>query len=260
MEQAKHWMWTRGKFPGQPLLDSRTIPTATSTLCTLSWEERAFAEDSAGLLGGCIWPPRSYNCSFCGRQFRSAQALGGHMNVHRRDRARFKQSSIDDEEEEDDHDETHLDTIATGDAPGLVYQSTSPNQKANPNPNPKSGMRPATIGVSLSEFKEYSRKKLLEGFSHTGLGVGLELKLGRKGQSMDSGLKRSLDARDEQQICCKKKRMDSTSCPLFLMPSNIVEHDAREPEPDVIDPSPEMVEELDLELRLGDLPPKVKVK
>jgi hypothetical protein len=57
-----------------------------------SWEEKAFAEDSSGHLGGCIWPPRSYSCSFCSREFRSAQALGGHMNVHRRDRARLKQS------------------------------------------------------------------------------------------------------------------------------------------------------------------------
>jgi len=57
-----------------------------------SWEERAFAEDAARILGGCIWPPRSYSCNFCKREFRSAQALGGHMNVHRRDRARLKQS------------------------------------------------------------------------------------------------------------------------------------------------------------------------
>ncbi|KAK8671778.1 hypothetical protein V6N13_038363 [Hibiscus sabdariffa] len=55
----------------------------------LSWEERLFAE--------CIWPPRSYSCSFCDREFRSAQALGGHMNVHRRDRAKLKQvQSLDD--------------------------------------------------------------------------------------------------------------------------------------------------------------------
>ncbi|KAG8362958.1 hypothetical protein BUALT_BualtUnG0019400 [Buddleja alternifolia] len=39
------------------------------------------------------WPPRCYRCSFCGRDFRSAQALGGHMNVHRRDRAKLQQSS-----------------------------------------------------------------------------------------------------------------------------------------------------------------------
>ncbi|XP_065864438.1 zinc finger protein 11-like [Euphorbia lathyris] len=34
-----------------------------------------------------VWPQRNYICSFCKRQFNSAQALGGHMNVHRRDRA-----------------------------------------------------------------------------------------------------------------------------------------------------------------------------
>ncbi|CAI0472858.1 unnamed protein product [Linum tenue] len=38
---------------------------------------------------GSTWPPRSYTCTFCRREFRSAQALGGHMNVHRRDRAKL---------------------------------------------------------------------------------------------------------------------------------------------------------------------------
>ncbi|KAI3453419.1 hypothetical protein Pfo_010082 [Paulownia fortunei] len=54
-----------------------------------SWEVRAFEEDTTGNLLGCTWPPRSYLCTFCRREFRSAQALGGHMNVHRRDRARL---------------------------------------------------------------------------------------------------------------------------------------------------------------------------
>ncbi|GMH19964.1 hypothetical protein Nepgr_021805 [Nepenthes gracilis] len=45
-------------------------------------------------LSGLSWPPRSYTCSFCRREFRSAQALGGHMNVHRRDRARMRHSPI----------------------------------------------------------------------------------------------------------------------------------------------------------------------
>ncbi|KVI04915.1 Zinc finger, C2H2, partial [Cynara cardunculus var. scolymus] len=57
-----------------------------------SWEEEAFAEDGRGPLGGFVWPPRSYSCSFCRREFRSAQGLGGHMNIHRRERARLKQS------------------------------------------------------------------------------------------------------------------------------------------------------------------------
>ncbi|CAI9771275.1 unnamed protein product [Fraxinus pennsylvanica] len=45
------------------------------------------------LLAGIPWPPRCYTCSFCKREFRSAQALGGHMNVHRKDRARLRQHS-----------------------------------------------------------------------------------------------------------------------------------------------------------------------
>ncbi|XP_034606041.1 uncharacterized protein [Setaria viridis] len=50
------------------------------------------------LAGGCFpWrslpssSSSSYTCSYCRREFRSAQALGGHMNVHRRDRARLRQ-------------------------------------------------------------------------------------------------------------------------------------------------------------------------
>ncbi|KAK7292922.1 hypothetical protein RJT34_15781 [Clitoria ternatea] len=38
---------------------------------------------------------RSYSCAFCRRGFSNAQALGGHMNIHRRDRAKLKQSCED---------------------------------------------------------------------------------------------------------------------------------------------------------------------
>ncbi|XP_022772370.1 transcriptional regulator SUPERMAN-like [Durio zibethinus] len=58
-----------------------------------SWEVRAFAEDTGNVMG-TTWPPRSYTCTFCRREFRSAQALGGHMNVHRRDRARLHQTQL----------------------------------------------------------------------------------------------------------------------------------------------------------------------
>lgn len=78
MEQARNWM---------------SLTKQTHEDVDGSWEERAFAEDAAGMLGGCVWPPRSYTCNFCRREFRSAQALGGHMNVHRRDRAKLKQFS-----------------------------------------------------------------------------------------------------------------------------------------------------------------------
>ncbi|KAI3693073.1 hypothetical protein L6452_32901 [Arctium lappa] len=34
---------------------------------------------------------RSYECTFCKRGFTNAQALGGHMNIHRKDKAKAKQ-------------------------------------------------------------------------------------------------------------------------------------------------------------------------
>ncbi|KAE8711439.1 Plastid transcriptionally active 16 [Hibiscus syriacus] len=36
---------------------------------------------------------RSYDCTFCKRGFSNAQALGGHMNIHRRDKAKLKHAS-----------------------------------------------------------------------------------------------------------------------------------------------------------------------
>uniref|UniRef100_A0A9I9D770 C2H2-type domain-containing protein n=1 Tax=Cucumis melo TaxID=3656 RepID=A0A9I9D770_CUCME len=80
-----------------------------------SWEIRAFAEDTGNIMG-TTWPPRFYNCTFCGREFRSAQALGGHMNVHRRDRVRF-------------HHQTQLNSIQhvspsfTIPTPKLIYNN-----------------------------------------------------------------------------------------------------------------------------------------
>ncbi|PIN17085.1 hypothetical protein CDL12_10277 [Handroanthus impetiginosus] len=38
---------------------------------------------------------RSYRCTFCKRGFSNAQALGGHMNIHRKDRAKLKEFSCD---------------------------------------------------------------------------------------------------------------------------------------------------------------------
>ncbi|KAL2485199.1 C2H2-type domain-containing protein [Abeliophyllum distichum] len=38
---------------------------------------------------------RSYRCTFCKRGFSNAQALGGHMNIHRKDRAKLKEFTSD---------------------------------------------------------------------------------------------------------------------------------------------------------------------
>ncbi|CAN1849885.1 Transcriptional regulator TAC1 [Linum perenne] len=37
--------------------------------------------------GGHVVMKYSYTCGFCKRGFSNAQALGGHMNIHRKDRA-----------------------------------------------------------------------------------------------------------------------------------------------------------------------------
>lgn len=44
---------------------------------------------SFGTRGGAT---RFYECIFCKRGFSTAQALGGHMNIHRRDRAKIRPS------------------------------------------------------------------------------------------------------------------------------------------------------------------------
>lgn len=76
-----YWMWNA----------KQAIAPTTAQDDDDSWEVRAFEEDTGNAMG-TTWPPRSYTCTFCRREFRSAQALGGHMNVHRRDRARLHQA------------------------------------------------------------------------------------------------------------------------------------------------------------------------
>ncbi|KAF5466000.1 hypothetical protein F2P56_015959 [Juglans regia] len=65
--------------------DNKYVMPKDSANC----DSQSYGDD---YVNGLSWPPRSYTCNFCKREFKSAQALGGHMNVHRRDRARLRQS------------------------------------------------------------------------------------------------------------------------------------------------------------------------
>lgn len=47
-------------------------------------------DDSAGAAAAAGGAARSYDCAFCKRGFTNAQALGGHMNIHRKDKAKAK--------------------------------------------------------------------------------------------------------------------------------------------------------------------------
>ncbi|KAF9689679.1 hypothetical protein SADUNF_Sadunf01G0117300 [Salix dunnii] len=133
-----------------------------------SWEVRAFAEDT-GNINGTTWPPRSYTCTFCRREFRSAQALGGHMNVHRRDRARLHQ--------------TQPGSINPNSSTPSYSSSTFmiPTQEFPPNaglcllyqlPNPNGVFTPATMNAcaidspsTLLSITPYSRNNLIIGKS-----------------------------------------------------------------------------------------------
>ncbi|CAL1379022.1 unnamed protein product [Linum trigynum] len=115
------------------------MPPASSSY---SWEEQAFAEDAAGGVGGCIWPPRSYSCSFCGREFRSAQALGGHMNVHRRDRAMLKHSPSP--------------TTATHPPSSLARQLQLAPAACSPNPSPDPPLRSPRVSADTNSCSDKS--------------------------------------------------------------------------------------------------------
>ncbi|KAG1339244.1 zinc finger protein 10 [Cocos nucifera] len=280
MEATRYWMWSRRKSSEGPV-SSQIPPISAGSSHSESWEEQAFAEDSAGHLGGCIWPPRSYSCSFCRREFRSAQALGGHMNVHRRDRARLKQSSSPTSEAlENSHH--HLNPrvppiLAAPQLGPLVYNS---NPERNPNccvvesPLSPSKVSAASTQENLSEHTLISPshsscviRENLKGslFSTTrspkaSIPVGLfaipELKLGRENLSLrEAGCtreRRDPDEEEEEAISVKRRRVDSTS--FFVRRST---DDWQQDQAEVLKFSPRPVEELDLELRLGD-PPKVK--
>ncbi|WOL14917.1 zinc finger protein 11-like [Canna indica] len=133
MEKTSYWMIGRRRFTDVPFVGAPIPSLAITSSYDDSWEEQAFAKDSAGQLGGCIWPPRSYSCSFCRREFRSAQALGGHMNVHRKDRAMLKQCSSPSVETLESH---------PLDSPSREYITTTAN------PNPKSCFSSSSLSPS----------------------------------------------------------------------------------------------------------------
>ncbi|CAK9140665.1 unnamed protein product [Ilex paraguariensis] len=80
---------------------------------------------------GFSWPQRNYKCSFCKKEFKSAQALGGHMNIHRRDRARLRQSP-------------------SWDCPN------NPNPSPNPSPSPNPNFSSSSHAARFLPYMAYS--------------------------------------------------------------------------------------------------------
>ncbi|THG17075.1 probable transcriptional regulator RABBIT EARS [Camellia sinensis] len=239
-----------------------------------SWEEQAFMDDAVGPLGGFAWPPRSYSCSFCKREFRSAQALGGHMNVHRRDRARLKQQSLTPQNEVLHHPQ-NCKSLDIASYPSQVCFTDSNN--TNP-----SSVSPSRVSVSaMSNQENFSEHTYMSPFCSATVS---EDRLGRRFNDSDSKTAFGKNARKEDFTILN----DSDSKPVYGKDEKredfvFLGHD------DCVETSLSMglnlnvfenqpsgfggdhhevmtckrhktrgsLEDLDLELRLGD-PPKVK--
>ncbi|KAK8563792.1 hypothetical protein V6N13_005973 [Hibiscus sabdariffa] len=250
MDQAKYWMWTKRRHGLSSHLQASTKDTYDD-----SWEEQAFAEDVAGSLGGCVWPPRSYSCSFCGREFTSAQALGGHMNVHRRDRARLKNSPSS-QDELLHHDRNHLVDFRFQ-ADELCSFSH------NPNPNPKHGTSLPPLSSEIAQDNPTKSPNsspnpcsnfVEDGYYHfSDLWNEGEKSPGipESGCSRKADLSVCLNLIVKEELDCKRKRTDDTPIlPFFLNPNSTKRHQLQ---PAVVSDqlSPSSVNDIDLELRLG---------
>ncbi|RWW41136.1 hypothetical protein BHE74_00053393 [Ensete ventricosum] len=249
MEQARCWMWARANYSSRPHLSAQIHRLIVGSSYNQSWEEKAFAEDAAGHLGGCVWPPRSYSCSFCRREFGSAQALGGHMNVHRRDRARLRQcSSIGGEAGEKDQQHSN---------PCVMVAMATEFYPPQVNPNPNSGVPASPVSprvpaaATKSNWTEdavfspsfsSSRAGSMEDSTPLHLVVDPQLKLGDE----SLGSKEACDG--EEQNCRKRRRTETTL--IFFRKS--FSCDQQRLQPEALNHG--TVEELDLELRLGDAP------
>ncbi|KAF7132172.1 hypothetical protein RHSIM_Rhsim09G0168100 [Rhododendron simsii] len=221
-----------------------------------SWEEQAFVNDANGRpLGGFVWPPRCYSCGFCKRKFWSAQALGGHRNTHRKDRARLKQYSLKSPDQSQVlHHQNHSHHPCKSLADILSYPSQVRQERQkqlSQYSSPPSCLDSNGVGLlSVSDLKSaYGAGR--EGFAFLQNGENcVEKSLAMGFDLIDSPNRPYGSDFDREVINTSSKRHKTTtttcstvsSVPFFLNQYSNDEYS---------------LEDLDLELRLGD-PPKVK--
>ncbi|XP_010486493.1 PREDICTED: transcriptional regulator TAC1-like [Camelina sativa] len=132
---------------------------------------------------------RSYICSFCIRGFSNAQALGGHMNIHRRDRAKLRQKLMEDNKddvvaESDSSEVVSLDLNERQQEEALTCDDQDQDVDRDISPNRKLG-----FWVQESKFGTNDHGKVMEvskdgsSSSHHREIEGLDLEL-RLGQSV----------------------------------------------------------------------------
>lgn len=190
-----------------------------------SWEVRAFAEDTRNIMN-TTWPPRSYTCTFCRREFRSAQALGGHMNVHRRDRARLHQTQPP---LNSSHPSSPFINIPPQDLVAnaglcLLYHLPNPNNNAFASFNSSSpnGESPSTF-LSISSSTSYPPNNLM--MQMQTCSPSFNFQVDNSARLINNSISSFSSKVDQQHATCTS-----------------------------IDDNGHEIEELDLELRLGNKP------
>ncbi|GJV55236.1 zinc finger protein 10 [Tanacetum coccineum] len=280
MDQSRYWIQKEGTC-----LNSHVLSSFGD-----SWEEQAFAEDAAGPLGGCIWPPRSYTCSFCRREFRSAQALGGHMNVHRRDRARLKHiSSLNNTQILEPNTslgrcvlQNPNEICSTNfDLDHPLFSSSGPRPSTFPNNHPftrsvNQEQQKCTSILSWSKFESRKRFQIDDlGRQDNSFTKVLESNISTNSEKNDHQIevnftcnlntliKRNCetpifkykDDADDDLILIKRRRLDHDARSIALKDGNMIKDgDASESGLPLKRSPNSTLEYLDLELRLGDRP------
>lgn len=124
---------------------------------------------------------RSYECTFCKRGFTNAQALGGHMNIHRKDRAKAKQlktPSLPDKSNDDYTPSTQVSCEASKYSPVL-----EPQKNSRVYFQPSSASDPRLPRANFQEF----------------LGANLRLQIGPM-QVEDDGMERGVNKGEEVDL------------------------------------------------------------
>ncbi|RAL38378.1 hypothetical protein DM860_002356 [Cuscuta australis] len=71
---------------------------------------------------GLMGPSRSYECTFCKGGFTNAQALGGHMNIHRKDRLKVASKQQKKSNGSNYHQETSFPRKSNHDHYGTIHE------------------------------------------------------------------------------------------------------------------------------------------
>ncbi|KAI7990117.1 Transcriptional regulator TAC1 [Camellia lanceoleosa] len=143
-------------------------------------EEEEEEEDQPEEENNDVRMGRSYDCIFCRRGFNTAQALGGHMNIHRKDKAKNNRSTmINSNKQEEFYINPRLDQAIPSYPPRYENFATQEAQVSYQTyfPASTSSARPSYTHQS-NEFCGYQIPQLLSPFGDHGWRMGLSLQFG----------------------------------------------------------------------------------